>query len=164
MAMTEEEKRLRKVYGQEARRKYLGKSCELCGKSSDLQAHHQNKDWKDNSPENIKTLCRKCHMSQHIGERLPCRICGQDYIPGMSRKDLCNVHRIRLQRHGTFEKTKEKKKRPCPICNRPDFLIKGLCNAHYLRLRKWGDPHCGGPLKMQYSHLGNTNKKKLNTR
>lgn len=134
MAMTEEEKRLRKAYGRLARIKFLGKSCELCGKSSDLQAHHQNKNWKDNSPENIKTLCRKCHMSQHIGERLPCRICGQDYIPGRSRKDLCNKHRL------LNDRSKEHRKAPCVVCKRETRLVRGMCSAHYERWRIFGDP------------------------
>lgn len=42
-------------------RKQRTETCECCGASKRLQAHHVNEDWKDNRPENLQTLCVFCH-------------------------------------------------------------------------------------------------------
>ena len=51
-------------------------ACESCGhvptqhwtesnRSGDfLDSNHKNKDWKDNDPDNIEGLCRKCHYAK----------------------------------------------------------------------------------------------------
>lgn len=39
--------------------------CEMCGKKGRVEVHHINKDRMDNSRENLKILCRKCHNKQH---------------------------------------------------------------------------------------------------
>lgn len=44
-----------------ALRKYPIKPCEICG-SNKSERHHKNGDTKDNTPENIQFLCRRCHM------------------------------------------------------------------------------------------------------
>jgi len=145
--MTEEEKKLRKSLCQKARRKMLLSSCQDCGTNKTLEIHHINENWRDNSPENIRTLCKKCHMSQHIGERLPCRICGKEYIPGSSRKDLCNRHRLKQDR------AKPSRKNPCSICGRITRLSRGMCSAHYERWRKNGNISENIPIgKMLSSH------------
>lgn len=46
-------------------RKHKGKVCEDCGSTQNLDAHHKDTNIKNNSPENIKTLCHKCHASLH---------------------------------------------------------------------------------------------------
>ena len=46
--------------------------CETCGYSGRVEVHHINKDRDDNSRENIKILCRKCHNKLH-GVILPKR-------------------------------------------------------------------------------------------
>lgn len=84
-------------------------SCERCGTEKNLTVHHINKEWWNNDPSNLMTVCNSCHSKIHhemgdikvpIGDRLPCRICGVEYKPGSSRGDLCNKHRLRLQRYG----------------------------------------------------------------
>ncbi len=39
--------------------------CESCGVAERLSIHHDNRNWRDNSPDNIKTLCTSCHTSLH---------------------------------------------------------------------------------------------------
>lgn len=52
------------TYHQRAR-KLRGKSCENCGSTRYLAAHHIDGNWKNNSPKNIQTLCAKCHAHHH---------------------------------------------------------------------------------------------------
>jgi DNA-directed RNA polymerase subunit RPC12/RpoP len=56
--------RLKGAWYQEAR-KLRGKSCENCGGARLLAAHHVDGNWKNNSPENIQTLCVSCHAIHH---------------------------------------------------------------------------------------------------
>lgn len=51
----------------EAKRKFNveNEKCELCGKNSNIEIHHNDKNPKNNSPENIKFLCSKCHHLWH---------------------------------------------------------------------------------------------------
>ena len=52
-------------------RKLLRPACEACGVTENRQAHHVNTDWRDNSPENVQTLCLFCHHFWHaMHERL----------------------------------------------------------------------------------------------
>lgn len=50
-------------------RKLRGRECEACGATTRLQAHHINEDWTDNRPENIQTLCIRCHHFWHATHR-----------------------------------------------------------------------------------------------
>ena len=44
---------------------YKAPSCEMCGSEKKLDAHHKNGNIKNNSMENIQTLCHTCHMKLH---------------------------------------------------------------------------------------------------
>jgi hypothetical protein len=46
-------------------REHLKDSCEGCGTSERLEIHHKDEDWKNNSEQNLSTLCRSCHMKLH---------------------------------------------------------------------------------------------------
>lgn len=46
-------------------RAFKGGKCEQCGTADRLQIHHKNRDWRDNSCENLQTLCARCHMLLH---------------------------------------------------------------------------------------------------
>ena len=50
-------------------RKFLGKSCEVCSSSKNLVVHHCDENWRNNSPDNLQTLCDSCHKSWHIRQR-----------------------------------------------------------------------------------------------
>ena len=63
------------MMGKRAKRqllKHFPKACFDCGTSSGLiDAHHINKIRSDNSLNNLKWLCRKCHAIEHIRLRAP---------------------------------------------------------------------------------------------
>lgn len=44
-------------------------TCEVCGTSLRLHAHHINGNIADNTPENIQTLCASCHAKHHHSTR-----------------------------------------------------------------------------------------------
>jgi len=45
-------------------------ACEICGESiARLSVHHRNKNGRDNSPENLLTLCNSCHSAVHVKMR-----------------------------------------------------------------------------------------------
>lgn len=50
-------------------RKHLKTSCEACGETRSLHAHHIDQNKKNNSPENIQTLCMWCHDFWHSTAR-----------------------------------------------------------------------------------------------
>ena len=59
-------------------RKHLKTSCEACGESRQLQAHHIDQDMTNNPPENIQTLCKWCHNFHHASaKRLGIAIAGK---------------------------------------------------------------------------------------
>src|SRR5688572_3794520 len=46
-------------------RKHRKSSCEACGSTAKLHAHHVDGQPENNSPENIQTLCKDCHAFLH---------------------------------------------------------------------------------------------------
>jgi len=48
-------------------RMHLKTSCEACGSGYMLAAHHKDKNRENNTPENIQTLCVRCHAKLHHG-------------------------------------------------------------------------------------------------
>lgn len=59
-------------------RKLRGKECEACGTTKQLQAHHLDQDWMNNTKENIQTLCKTCHDFWHTtARRLGRKIAGR---------------------------------------------------------------------------------------
>ena len=46
-------------------RKHLKECCAICGSTEHLQVHHSDKNIRNNSPENLVTLCQSCHMKLH---------------------------------------------------------------------------------------------------
>ena len=93
----------RKGYGIRAR-KHLKSNCENCGTTQKLSIHHADRNWKNNDPANLKTLCTSCHTSLHHAageispkqEKPPCRLCGRVSY----RSGLCNTCRTRMRRSG----------------------------------------------------------------
>ena len=91
-------------------RKFVGKVCERCGLSNaqhrkaydaNLVVHHINRNPKDNAPDNLQTLCFRCHRIVHIklnGETVnkDCRICGHKAVS----KGLCRMHYERFKLYG----------------------------------------------------------------
>lgn len=46
-------------------KQFLGSCCEACGDTFMLAAHHIDGNRFNNSPENIQTLCARCHTTHH---------------------------------------------------------------------------------------------------
>lgn len=46
-------------------RKVRKDACEECGGTQKLSTHHLDRDWKNNDPQNLKTLCISCHLKGH---------------------------------------------------------------------------------------------------
>lgn len=80
-------------------------SCETCGSTSQLGLHHMDEDRTNNSPENLQTLCPRCHMAWHWDHgKNPwrrhdptCLVCDKP----SRHLGLCNTHWTRLRRHGS---------------------------------------------------------------
>jgi hypothetical protein len=50
-------------------RQFLRAECEWCGSSTRLVIHHTDEDRHNNRPENLVTLCRRCHQEHHAEPR-----------------------------------------------------------------------------------------------
>lgn len=115
----------RSAWGRLAR-VFLKAACETCGAGHSLHIHHKNRDWSDNDPGNLQTLCATCHLkwhhkNDHILPKYiprPCRVCGEGYVPRSSRADLCNKHRKNLIKYGV-EVVPVSDGPPCRICKEP---------------------------------------------
>ena len=56
------------------------KICILCDSEIRVEPHHKNHRWRDNAPENLEYLCRRCHRHQHIlEEKLALKILLEEY-------------------------------------------------------------------------------------
>lgn len=45
--------------------KYIKSSCEICGATKDLEVHHKDKNYSNNNPNNLMTVCSSCHQQIH---------------------------------------------------------------------------------------------------
>lgn len=55
------------------------KKCERCGSTENLSTHHKDRDWQNDDPDNLETLCSKCHTSHHHEH--------EDILPRAREKD-----------------------------------------------------------------------------
>ena len=72
--------------------------CELCGSTKNIDVHHKDGNFQNNSQDNLVTVCRSCHMKIH--RQVPvklCKICGR---PANGAKGYCNAHYLRLRKFG----------------------------------------------------------------
>jgi hypothetical protein len=72
-----------------------GKVCQLCGATKNVDVHHIDGNYQNNTPDNLMIVCRSCHMKLH-NKKSVCKICGKP-IKGHG---YCNVHYIRYKRYG----------------------------------------------------------------
>lgn len=95
----------RQAYAIRARKQSLKKCCELCGTIDRLTIHHKDRNWRNNTPSNLQTLCNSCHTSLHhleggtyrqAQEKPPCKFCGKQSY----RSGVCNTCRTRIRKHG----------------------------------------------------------------
>lgn len=129
-------------------RKLRKSACEQCGTEKNLHAHHINRDWSDNRPENIQTLCATCHLKYHwsmghimeVGKRR-CSVDGCDTIS--RRRGFCEKHFERMKKYGNPHQTWPTEKVPCIVCGKPYEAKKSrgnLCHIHRKVKHNHGDP------------------------
>ena len=78
-------------------RKQIGPECVECKTTETLQVHHLDQNPANNAPENLMTLCRRCHSIWHAQRKekpAPCRVCGRKH----KAKGLCDRHYQAMQR------------------------------------------------------------------
>lgn len=103
-----------------AKRRFSLGQCDMCDKPA-RDRHHKDDNPLNNSPENVLTLCRRCHMivdgrldalieiarrPREMVEAKPCVNCGERYKP--LRKGRCHCCNEYFRRHG-FERTRSRK-------------------------------------------------------
>lgn len=52
-------------YGREKAIKLYGNKCIICSTNNNIRVHHINKNWHDNSYENVVPICPSCHGYIH---------------------------------------------------------------------------------------------------
>lgn len=77
--------------------------CEICESTKNVDIHHIDGDWQNNSEQNLQALCRSCHMKAHRDKKL-CIICGKP----QNGLGYCNKHYIRFKKYGNPLFTKNK--------------------------------------------------------
>ena len=45
--------------------KFMKDACERCGSKHFLVVHHRDRNRSNNAPENLETLCKRCHQIEH---------------------------------------------------------------------------------------------------
>ncbi len=45
--------------------KFVGPACERCSSERFLLVHHKDQNKRNHDPENLETLCKKCHQEHH---------------------------------------------------------------------------------------------------
>lgn len=70
--------------------------CEKCGSTRNVEVHHKDGNYQNNSPENLMILCRSCHMKEHKPKG-KCKICGK--VCHISQ-GMCNKHYLRWKKYG----------------------------------------------------------------
>lgn len=70
-------------------------NCKICGSATNVDVHHKDGNYLNNSPENLQRLCRSCHNLQHR-KAASCSICGAK-VKGYG---YCERHYQRYKRYG----------------------------------------------------------------
>lgn len=91
---------------------FVGKTCEMCGATENLEVHHKDSDPANNALGNRMTLCDSCHTKWHWQHgkkpwkrQSVCRICGEP-----ARKlDMCQKHYQRYRKYGDSLLTKKRR-------------------------------------------------------
>jgi len=69
--------------------------CARCGSPNASDVHPRDGDHRNEAPENLARICRRCHIQIHH-PRASCAICGRP----QKAHSLCAHHLYRLRRYG----------------------------------------------------------------
>lgn len=93
------------------------KKCEICGEANNLDVHHKDGNYNNNSIDNLIVLCRSCHMKTHNKYSI-CKVDGCDRK--VKGHGYCDKHYQRFKRHGNplvvIRNTKHTKYDPDVMC------------------------------------------------
>jgi len=81
-------------------------ACAICHSEKKVQVHHKNKNWSDNSLENLEFLCQSCHIKHHHNEdktKNVCVQCGVEFFSKRVKRMFCTI-----QCSGKFYRSKRK--------------------------------------------------------
>ena len=78
-----------------------------CNATEGLEVHHKDENPRNNIPENLQTLCKKCHDKTHMRERM-CQDCEYHFVGGPTAK-RCPPCRPIAARKWAKKQSKEKK-------------------------------------------------------
>ncbi len=62
------EAKTRSSVGAWLRRNYPAGPCERCLEKRPYEIHHKDRNWRNNSPDNLERLCSSCHGAEHAGD------------------------------------------------------------------------------------------------
>ena len=71
------------------------KVCEICGETKNIDVHHKDYNYNNNSPQNLMLVCRRCHLKLHR-KKNTCVLCGKP----VKGHGYCNLHYIRWKKYG----------------------------------------------------------------
>lgn len=69
--------------------------CQICKSTKNLDVHHKDGNFRNNTIENLMLLCRSCHMKEHHPKGT-CMICGEP----VKGHNLCSKHYQRWKKCG----------------------------------------------------------------
>jgi hypothetical protein len=107
----------------------VNERCANCGKRSPSQkmhVHHKNRNWSDNNPSNLTTLCPKCHGAEHKKPPTPCEVCGRP----SRRNQMCQTHWQRFKKYGDPFLTKVRRTDPPH-----DYVLVRVYSPHFVDSR-----------------------------
>ena len=79
--------------------KYRKDACEICGNNSQLHVHHIDSDRTNNNPNNLITLCNKCHLRVHNKSLM---VLHSDVITDISSAGFEEVYDLEIDNHHNY--------------------------------------------------------------
>lgn len=74
------------------------KVCEMCGSTKNVDIHHKDHNYNNNSSDNLMLVCRSCHMKLHRPTKKVCAVCGKECK--RTHNGMCDKHYIRWKKYG----------------------------------------------------------------
>lgn len=116
-----------------AQKMYEVKECVVCGAIKSLNRHHRDLNPLNNSPENVITLCSRCHIlihqemgTRHAVKDAKCVICGKTFHPKCTeRSKICSSECLSVSRKNSANRlwAGHKTTKICAYCGK-EFVFK----------------------------------------